>query len=190
MKNKIYLLILIFYALGSCKNKETPQIMNPSQDVVEIKKEYVFEDIDVYQPDSSLYPILDTIVKAASLCQELTSKETFYFISFFKEADSLTRVRVIAIDQKKLYCKNTNRVFEYKNKLFGINADEIYNKLFSYTGRKIKVKCMRENSSMFDHDDSYFARWVFIYGKNIKCIEYMSCNKQWRDEKYFDTDND
>lgn len=183
-KVKYITAVVLFLSATACKNPKDKEESN-EMNSLNVTIERVYEEFDLCQPDSSLYPILDAIVNSAKECPELKNKELLYNMWIYKDKDSLTRVSIELVEQKRTYCLSIGKIFTYKGLIFNANFNEEYNNLFSDIGLKVKYLCMKENILMGDRS-GFAAQWEYILKKNkFKCISYGFCDQIWRDEKYY-----
>jgi len=181
-KVKYYTAVALFVLTTACNNPKNKSI---ESDSLNVTIERVYEEFDLCQPDSSLYPILDAIVNSAKECPELKNKELLYSMWIYKDEDSLTRVSIELVEQKRKYCLSIDRIFIYEGLIFNAISDKQFDNLFTNTGLKVKYLCMKENILMGDHNGRV-AHWEYIMGKDqIKCISYGFCDQIWRNERYY-----
>ncbi len=182
-KIKFIIAVVLFLLTTACKNSKDKESINNDCLVVTIEREY--EEFDLCQPDSSLYPILDIVVNSAKECPRLKNKALLYRMTIYKDDDSLTRVNIELVKQKIIYCSNLGKFFTYKGLLFNVTSNKEYNSFFKDIGLKVKYLCMKENILMRDHH-GFVAQWEYILKKNkFKCISYGFCDQIWEDEKYY-----
>jgi len=169
----------IFHVLGASNSGFNPPPLN-------VKREYVYAEFDLCEPDPSLYPILDAVVAFSNECPELKTKDLLYSFWIHQDEDSLTRVDVEVDKQKRRYCLSIARIFLYKGLIFAATSSEKFKNLFINTGLKVKYLCLKKNSLICDVYDGQVASWDYIFiNRKATSIGYSYCNQNWRDERYY-----
>jgi hypothetical protein len=181
---KYFIAFVLLLFTTACKNSKDNEESNKNDSlVITIEREY--EEFNLCQPDSSLYPILDAVVNSVKECPKLRNKELLYNMWIYKDEDSLTRVSIELVEQKRTYCLSIGKILTYKGLIFNVTSNKEYSYLFTDIGLKVKYLCMKENILMGDHD-GFVAQWKYILEKNkFKCISYGFCDQIWRDERYY-----
>lgn len=181
---KFYTAVVLLLLTTACENPKDKE-KSGEMDSLNVTIERVYEEFDLCQPDSSLYPILDAIVNSAKECPKLKNKGLLYSMWIYKDKDSLTRVSIELVEQKRTYCLSIGKIFTYKGLIFDVTSNKEYNNLFTDIGLKVKYLCMKVNILMGDHC-GFVAQWEYVLKKNkFKCISYGFCDQIWRDERYY-----
>jgi len=184
---KLHFIVLLFAIVTACNNNKDAK-MNEDEFEIIVHDELIIGEFDLYDADPLLYPIFDSLVRAAEVCPQLKKRGLIYSMSIYKDNDSLTRVHIEQREQKRMYCKSIYKVYYYKGLLFNIVPDNQFSKWFTKTGLKVKFICQKGDD--FNFTDAFTAIWGFVIEDDkIKCISYGYCNNHWENELYYRRDS-
>ena len=187
MKIKVLFISIIIGFAVSCNMHNDP--INYSEPIIEpdtlfINIVNIYQEFDLCEPDSLLYPILDLVEKHSNECPLHKKNDMLHCLWFYDDDDSLTRINIELREQKRMFCKSISNIFTYKGLIFGVISSKEYQDYFYNTGLKGKYLCMKNNDVLGNYNDKVFASWEFILDEeSISCVSYGFCDQHWKNEK-------
>lgn len=182
MRLRFILILIISSIFSSCRNNNSEEM-----DTVELSQQYFLEDmteviLDIYQIDSLMYPILDSIIEKVLACPQNLNQQIGFVFSI---DDKLSKKFSIfnTINTNAQYYLDYKGIFYYKGYQFGIYNDSNFNYLKKLNQKAKVFSISNEKFPTWYQDYKFDSFWVYsLKNGQFECTELKFCGAFIRKE--------
>ncbi|PLW93076.1 MAG: hypothetical protein C0592_07505 [Marinilabiliales bacterium] len=183
--NRVSLVIIVAFSvlLFSCSSgkKESSEDHDNTE---AINSEYILEEFPIYEPNSILFPVFDTVLQSVRECPEIKESTCVYCLSISRIDEFNTTISIELREKKSIYCSRIDGVFLYKGAVFKLNINEQDSVFFKRSNKVVKAKCQKDNIFTNDFNDAMIGVWEYIIENNqVNCVSFGVCGNYWHRSK-------